>query len=53
VVQLRQGTSFTSQHMQGRIEHICSGHAMTFSSLEEARAFMERVLAATEAEKPP
>ena len=44
VVQLRQGTSLDSTTMQGRIEHVISGKATTFSSLEEARAFMERVL---------
>jgi hypothetical protein len=28
--------------MQGRVEHIVSGEATLFSSLEEVRAFMER-----------
>ena len=53
VVQLRQGTALTPEGMQGRIEHIVSGQAATFSSLEEARAFMERVLAEMAEEKPP
>jgi hypothetical protein len=53
VVQLRQGTALTAHQLHGRIEHICSGQATTFRSLEEVRAFMERVLLATEAEKPP
>lgn len=52
VVQLRQGTVFTLDAMQGRIEHIVSGRATTFFSFEEARAFMERVLKEQE-EKPP
>lgn len=52
VVQLRQGTSFTPDGIQGRIEHIVSGQATTFASLEEARAFMEHVLTQQE-EKPP
>ena len=52
VVQLRQGTPFTSEQIHGRIEHVISGQATTFQSLEEARAFMERVLAKVK-EKPP
>lgn len=52
VVQLRQGTSFTPAALQGRIEHLVSGQATTFISLEEARAFMERVLTEMK-EKPP
>jgi len=38
--------------LQGRIEHIVSGQATTFSCLEEARAFMEQVLAEVR-QKPP
>ncbi len=53
VVQLRRGTCLTPTQMQGRIEHIVSGHATTFTSWAEAHAFMVRVLAAIEAEKPP
>ena len=53
VVQLRQGTTFTSEEMQGRIEHIVSGQATTFNSLEEARMFMEQVLSQLGKEKPP
>jgi hypothetical protein len=52
-VQLRQNTALTLDGMQGRIEHIVSGQAATFSSLEEARAFMEQVLAELGKEKPP
>lgn len=52
VVQLRQGTALTPEGIQGRIEHLVSGQATTFTSLEEARAFMERVLTEL-AEKPP
>jgi len=32
--------------MQGRVEHIVSGEATLFSSLEEVRAFMEHALVA-------
>lgn len=52
VVQLRQGTALTPERLQGRIEHLVSGQAATFSSLEEVRAFMERVLTEL-TEKPP
>jgi hypothetical protein len=52
VVQLRQGTALSPEAIQGRVEHIVSGQASLFSSLEEARAFMERVLTQLQ-EKPP
>jgi hypothetical protein len=52
VVQLRQGTALTPDSIHGRIEHLVSGKATTFQSLEEARAFMARVLAEM-GEKPP
>lgn len=52
VVQLRTGTSLKAEEMQGRLEHLVSGQTTTFSSLEEARAFMERILTQME-EKPP
>ena len=52
VVQLRQGTTLTPEGLQGRIEHIVSGQATTFSSLTELCAFMEHVLGRME-EKPP
>jgi hypothetical protein len=45
VVHLREGTPVTSSAMYGRVEHVVSGAATAFSSLEEVRAFMERVLA--------
>jgi hypothetical protein len=41
VLQLRQGTSFTSDNICGRIEHVVSGQACLFDSLEQARSFME------------
>ena len=46
VVQLREGSSLTPEGMQGRVEHIVSGEATLFSSLEEVRAFMEHALVA-------
>ena len=45
VVQLREGTALTPENMQGRVEHIVSGEAALFNSLEEVRAFMEHALA--------
>jgi len=53
VVQLRQGTSLEPTGIHGRIEHVISGKATTFQSLEEARAFMARVVAEMSKEKPP
>jgi hypothetical protein len=46
VVQLREGTPLTSTGVHGRVEHIVSGQAVLFSSLEEVRVFMAQVLAA-------
>ena len=45
VVQLCAGTSFDAAQLHGRIEHVETAHACLFNSLEEARAFMERVMA--------
>ena len=44
VVQLREGTSLTSAAVHGRVEHIATGQATLFTSLEEVCAFMARVL---------
>src|SRR5258706_14695790 len=44
VVQLREGTPLTAEGLQGRVEHLISGKASVFNSLEELRAFMDRVL---------
>jgi hypothetical protein len=45
VVQLRQGTALTPETLHGRVEHIVSGQATLFTSLEELWAFMAQVLA--------
>jgi hypothetical protein len=45
VVHLREGTPVTASAMYGRVEHVATGAATAFASLEEVRAFMERVLA--------
>jgi hypothetical protein len=52
VAQLRQGTSFAPDQLHDRIEHLVSGQATTFASVEEVRAFMEYILARVR-EKPP
>ena len=44
VVQLRQGTALTPEALHGRVEHIVSGQATRFPSLEELRAFLAQVL---------
>lgn len=48
VVQLREGTRLTPDAVYGRVEHVVTGQATLFSSLEEVRVFMERVLTQTE-----
>jgi hypothetical protein len=52
VVQLREGTTLTSESLYGRVEHIVSGQATLFTSLEEVRTFMAQVLVQME-ERPP
>jgi hypothetical protein len=51
VVQFRTETEVAQRHMVGRVEHVVSGQAAHFSSLEELLAFMARVLATVRA--PP
>ena len=46
VVQLREGTALTPEALHGRVEHIVSGQAALFASLEALLAFMVQVLAA-------
>jgi hypothetical protein len=45
VVQLREGTALTPEGLHGRVEHIMSGQAALFTSLEALGAFMAQVLA--------
>ncbi|MEO7117156.1 MAG: hypothetical protein ABIZ18_15025 [Caldimonas sp.] len=44
VVQLRAGSSFEPAALCGRIEHVASGKAGNFDSLEGLRLFMQRLL---------
>ena len=51
VVQLREGTALTPEGLHGRVEHIVSGQAALFTSLEELGAFMAQALAAQEGDE--
>jgi hypothetical protein len=44
VVQLLEGTALRPEALHGRVEHIMSGQATHFSSVEDLLAFMARVL---------
>jgi hypothetical protein len=44
VVPWRAGTALTPEALHGRVEHIMSGQATLFTSLEALRAFMAQVL---------
>lgn len=44
VVQFRVETDLKQGHMDGRVEHVVSGQAIRFHSLEELLAFMTQVL---------
>jgi hypothetical protein len=44
VVQLAATAEVTSGRMEGRVEHVMSGQATQFASLEDLLAFMARVL---------
>jgi hypothetical protein len=51
VVQFHKETALERWHVEGRVEHVVSGQATHFHSLEELFAFMTRVLATVRA--PP
>lgn len=44
VVQFREETAGAQKGFTGRVEHMITGHATRFASLEELRAFFVRVL---------
>ena len=44
VVQFRAEAQVQCGHFAGRVEHVVSGQAMHFASLEELLAFMTKVL---------
>ncbi len=51
VVYFRTNSAVTQGRVAGRVEHVASGQATHFASLEELLAFMARVLATVRA--PP
>ena len=44
VVQFREGTAVAQDHVTGRVEHVVSGQATRFESVEELWAFIARML---------
>ena len=46
VVQFRADTAIEPEHLAGRVEHVVSGQATDFQSLETLLVFMARVLRA-------
>lgn len=52
VVQFRTETDMERSRFVGRVEHVVSGQATRFQSLEELLAFVARVLTAVRAQSP-
>ena len=52
VVQFRVETDLAQGRCTGRVEHVVSGQATHFASLEELVAFLTRVLTAVRARHP-
>ena len=52
VVQFREETEGTGRHFTGRVEHMITGHATRFESLEELQAFFVRVLSTLQSTHP-
>jgi hypothetical protein len=50
VVQFREGTDLEHGLLMGRVEHVTSGQATRFQSLEEVLTFMPHVVATLRAE---
>ena len=53
IVQFRAETDLAQARCAGRVEHVVSGQATHFQSLEELLAFLTRVLTAVRAQPPP
>jgi len=51
VVHFRMSTDIAQGRIEGRVEHVVSGRATHFASLEELLAFMARIL--TTVRSPP
>ena len=52
VVQFRAGTDLEQRRIDGRVEHVVSGQATRFYSLEELLTFMDRVLTTVRTQFP-
>lgn len=52
VVQFRSETNVAQGRLEGRVEHVVSGQAAPFHSLEELLGFIERVLTTVQAQSP-
>ena len=52
VVQLHATAVVAQEQLSGRVEHVLSGQAAHFQTLDELLAFMARVLAALETTPP-
>jgi hypothetical protein len=53
IVQFRAETDLARTRCTGRVEHVVSGQATHFHSLEELLAFLTRVLTTVGAQPPP
>jgi hypothetical protein len=53
IVQFRAETDLAQARCAGRVEHVVSGQATHFQSLEELLAFLTRVLLTVRAQPPP
>jgi len=51
VVQFREETDVDRGQLEGRVEHVTSGQATHFHSLEDLLAFMGKVLSKVNAER--
>ena len=51
VVQFREETDVEKGRLEGRVEHVTSGQARHFDSLEELLAFLGRVLREVNAQR--
>ena len=52
VLQLHEGTALVAGQLQGRIEHVTSGQADVFYSIDQALEFIRRVLSQPVAPRP-
>jgi hypothetical protein len=53
VVQFGEATELEAGHMVGRVEHVASGQAMHFESLDALLTFLARVLRDVQRAPPP